>query len=62
VRKMGGAWDCVAIVCEPESNPNNSLHTGRSANTAGETETPFTVDCRTNGACIAGIVLQQSWP
>lgn len=62
MRKMGGAWDCVAIVCVAESKPNNSLDTGRIANTTGEMEAPFTDDGCTKGACIAGIVLQQSWP
>jgi len=57
---MGGACDCVAIVCVAESKPKDSLAKGKIANTAGEMEAPFTDDGCTKGACIAGIVLQQS--
>lgn len=57
---MGGAWDCVAIVCGAESKPRDSLAKGKIANTVGELEALFTDDGCTKGACIAGIVLQQS--
>ena len=57
---MGGAWESAAILRAEETKAANSLDDGTTANTAGENETPCTdTGCR-KGACIAGIVEQQS--
>lgn len=61
-QKMGGAWDCVTISGAAEPKPRDSSAAGRTANTAGEIEALFTGDGCTKGACIAGMVLQQSRP
>jgi hypothetical protein len=57
---MGGAWQCVAMLRAAESKPWDSPVAGITANTAGEKDTPCTDEGCTKGACIIGIVLQQS--
>lgn len=61
-RRMGGAWQCAEMLRAEESNPQDSLDAGITANATGETDMPCTEEGCTKGACIAGMVLQQSCP
>jgi hypothetical protein len=59
-QKMGGAWECAAIMRAEESKPQDSPDAGSTTNTTGEGEMPCTDEGCTKGACIAGMVLQHS--
>ena len=59
-RKTGGAWQCAAMLRTKEPKPRDSLDAGTTANTTWENDVPCTDDGCTKGACIVGMVLQQS--
>jgi len=59
---VGGAWEFSAVPRVDEFTLGDTSIIARAATTMGEHETPCATDGCTKGACIAGIVLQQSWP
>ena len=59
-QKIGGAWECAAMPRVEESKPWDSPDADRTANTEGEKDMPDAAESCTKGACIAGMVLQQS--
>jgi hypothetical protein len=61
--KIGGAWQRAATrQDEEESEPWGSPEAGITANTIGEKDRPCTDEGCAKGACIDGMVLQQSMP
>lgn len=60
--KIGGACDCVAMKRKLESRPRDSLDFAGTVNTMFAKKTPDAELGCTNGACIAGMAWQQSWP
>jgi hypothetical protein len=59
---MGGAWENATTVRAEKSRPSDSLAADNIATTTGDKELPCTDDDFTKGACVLGIVLQQSMP
>jgi hypothetical protein len=58
--KSGGAWQWAATVRAKESKPPDSQDAAMIADTTGARERPCTEEGCTKGACIVGMVLQQS--
>ena len=58
--KMGGAWDCAAMLRAEKSKPWDSIDAGITANPTGEKDMPCTDEGCTKGVCMVGMVLQQS--
>jgi hypothetical protein len=58
--KMGGAWQCAATVREKESRSPDSQDAVITAKTTGENDALCADEGCTKGACIVGMVLQQS--
>jgi hypothetical protein len=58
--KSGGAWQCAAMLRAKESKPLDLPEPGITPNTTGEKDMPCTDEGCTKGACIVGMVLQQS--
>jgi hypothetical protein len=58
--KSGGAWQWAATVLAKESKPPDSQDAAITANTTGENDAQRTDEGCTKGACIVGMVLQQS--
>jgi hypothetical protein len=58
--KAGGAWQWAAMLRAKESKPRDSPEAGITANTTGDKDAPCTDEDCTKGACIVGMVLQQS--
>ena len=59
---MGGAWQRAAMLPSKESRSRDSQDAAITVNTTGENDAPCTDEGGTKGACIVGIVLQQSRP
>jgi hypothetical protein len=59
---MGGVWPRAAITLTEGSTPSGPSDAGRTPNTADDNETPCPDEGCTKGACIDGMVLQQSCP
>jgi hypothetical protein len=59
---MGGAWQWAAMPRAKESSSWDSQDAAITANTTGENDAPCTDEGCTKGACIVGMVLQQSCP
>ena len=57
---MGGAWECSAMLEADESTPLDLSNVVSAATTKDEYGMPCPNECCTKGACIAGMVLQQS--
>ena len=57
---MGGAWECSNRLRADESAPRDSSNIVSTAAATGEYEMPCRDEGCTKGACIAGMVLQQS--
>jgi hypothetical protein len=58
--RIGGAWQCAAITPTEESTVSGASGAERTASTTDENETLWTDAGLTYGACIVGMVLQQS--
>jgi hypothetical protein len=58
--KSGGAWQCAAMLRAKTSKPRDSLDPGINPNTTEEKDMPCTDEGWTKGACIVGMLLQQS--
>lgn len=61
-RKIGGACDCAVMKRKEESAPSDSLDCANTVNTMLAKETADAELGGPKGACIAGLVLQQSCP
>jgi len=59
---MGGAWQLVAMLRAQESKPFGSTDAGITAKTTEERDRLCPDEGCTKGACIVGMVLQQSIP
>lgn len=59
-RKPGGAWQWATMLGPKESKPRDSPKAGIAPSTTGAKATPRTDGGCAKGACIAGMVLQQS--
>jgi hypothetical protein len=56
----GGAWPSAAMLRAKESKPRDSPDAGITPNRTGEKDRPCADEGCTKGACIVGMVLQQS--
>lgn len=59
-QETGGAWQCAAMLRPERSKPLDSEDAGITANAMWEENVPCTDEDCTKGACIVGMVLQQS--
>ena len=60
--KIGGAWHCAARLRAEKSRPRNSFDSGAITNMTAAVDALYADESRTKGPCVAGMVLQQSWP
>jgi hypothetical protein len=58
---MGGAWQCAVRTFDGESKTCDGLNRGSTATKTGEKDGACAEAGRTKGACMDGMVLQQSW-
>lgn len=60
--KPGGAWQWAVTLRAKEFASGDSFDADINANTTGENDAACTEETGTKGACIVGMVLQQSLP
>jgi len=59
---MGGAWEMALVVRSRNVESKASIAGGTTAKVIELKEARCTAEGCKNGACIVGMVLQQSWP